>query len=94
MCGAALKHPKGQVGRISLRQLQPVPLLKSRVMEKEKEEEEGGDAEAGGARRSEVRGDGPQGVFGRAVDVHVLKTGTQHHQQKLKRMAAMLRQTM
>lgn len=38
--------------------------------------EKAGDAEAGGARRSEVRRDGAQGVFGRAMDVHVLKTGT------------------
>lgn len=35
-----------------------------------------GDGEAGGARCSEVRRDGPQGVFGSAMDVHVLKTGT------------------
>lgn len=30
-----------------------------------------------------MRRDGPQGIFGRAMDVHVLKTGTRHHQMLL-----------
>lgn len=52
---AAFKHPNIQAGRVSLLQLQPVPLLQTEVME-EKEEEELHPEQIGRRQRQEVPG--------------------------------------
>lgn len=49
---------------------------------------------AGRTRRSEVRRDCPQGIFRRAMDVHVLKTGRWHRQMLLGKIKPERRSTL